>query len=185
MTTTLNAATPIKLEHITSVFSAFKIVENREYCSFNSVGHYDGGMSFLSVLGENANTQPKGRGATLVCSWEGLKSQPLPFDAFDCTQLNLLYDFNGSGKHFSNNDSRYFLPYGSKGLLVKEIRVADNALLLEGWCAIKKGPFHSGVFQTIFRSILLWRARTYLSHLNQVCAAGKVSVAIVRASTSR
>ena len=47
---------------------------------------------------------------------------------------NILYDFNGSGRHFDNLDPRYLLPVGSKGLILKHIVINDEDELLRIWC---------------------------------------------------
>jgi hypothetical protein len=68
------------LRHITSVSNALLIAETGVFHSGCKAQSYDGGMNFLGVLGENSNTQPRERGAELLCSWIGKVSAPLLWD---------------------------------------------------------------------------------------------------------
>lgn len=178
---TMPGRTEPNMMHITAVLVAFEMMESCQYRSFNPVGHYDGGMNFLGLLGETQNTQPSLRGATIICSWLGSRSDPLPPDARSCSQPNLLYDFNGSGDHFQNNDPRHFLPYGSNGLVVDEVRVDSDEKLLEGWCAMRGRFFQNELILRFFGWWLLVMAKRHLRDLNQRCRSGKMILSIVRA----
>ena len=48
-------------------------------------------------------------------------------------QPNILYDYNGSGEHFQNNDPRYLLPIGSNGLLLNKIEFLDSEAEKDFW----------------------------------------------------
>lgn len=119
------------LRHITSVSNAIAIAQTNMFANGKSIAHYDGGMNFLGVLGENSNTQPNARGAILVCSWDGAVSQPLRWDTYSVRTPGVLQDFNGSGEHFQNNDPRYLLPKGSTGLRLDQIIIEDYQQLID------------------------------------------------------
>jgi len=134
----------ILLTHITSPENALSIIYRKAYLTENNTGHYDAGMNFLGTLGEYKNTQPKKRGSKIHCEWHGITSQPLPFDSYNYHTPNILFDFNGSGNHHPNNDPRYFLPYGSTGLIVKKIELEEGfeeESLVEWWVNLKGGIY--------------------------------------------
>lgn len=102
----------INLRRITSPSIALEVIASGVFRSLNDVAPYDGGMNFFGVLGKTPNTQPK-KGARMHCKWYGPVSIPLPYGSHDYHAPNVLFDFNGSGQHYQDNDPRYFLPYGS------------------------------------------------------------------------
>lgn len=153
---------------------------------FHTGGHdknYDAGANFLGVLGQKANHQIGDRTATLVCTWCGSVTNPLPYDAYDVHTPDVLHDFDGSGNHFDNEDPRYFLPNGSSGLVLEGIEFDGNSELLEGWCL-----FRSGVFSCLFNlakrpewvtRCLLFAAKRQVTAINSACKAGKIRLRIV------
>jgi hypothetical protein len=170
----------VQLRHITSPYAAVQIANSGMFLSFNNPGHYDCGMNFLGVLGEYSNTQPKYRGATLLCTWTGEVSPPLHYEFRPHNLPNVLYDFNGSGKHFRNNDPRYLLPYESRGLVLNEINFDSENDLVPLWLANQKW------FVKVFCKIGLtnqWqlkRARHFTNELNKKCRNGKVLIDVCR-----
>lgn len=172
----------IKLTHTTSLHVALKIVSKREYRTNNNDRHYDAGMNFLGVLGEYHNTQPT-RGAKLHCEWNGKYSSPLKPDAYKYHTPNELFDFNGSGKHFPNNDPRYFLPYGSQNLVVVKIEPENNydeEALIEWWCNFSGGLDLLCYKLKCFKPKLLKKALNYLAEINHELSNKKVTISIVQ-----
>ncbi|EKO3807989.1 hypothetical protein NTE05_005267 [Vibrio harveyi] len=154
-----------KLNRITSPVIAMKMIEERTHFANYDNGHYDAGMNFLGVLGENSNTHPTTRGAIVEFEWKGAVSNPLPPSCTVHHTPNVLYDFNGSGNHFQNNDPRYFLPYGSNGLVIKKVTLEKNynkQNIVSDWCGYKKGkyrflsklPFAENMLFSLFKSEL-------------------------------
>lgn len=134
----------IKLNRITSPVIAMKMIKERTHFANYDDGHYDAGMNFLGTLGENSNTYPTARGAIVEFEWEGNVSQPLKPSCTTHHTPNVLYDFNGSGEHFQNNDPRYFLPYGSDGLIIKKVTLEkkyNKQEIVSDWCNYKKGMY--------------------------------------------
>lgn len=159
----------VELIHITSLCSALSIISSRAYLTENPIGNYDAGMNFLGKLGEYKNTRPSVRGVKMHCEWNGNISEPLPYDAYNCDTANKLFDFNGSGKYFKNNDPRYFLPYNSEGLVVKRIELEkkyDEELLIKDWCYYKGGFTLFFYKLKIFKAILLKRTLDYIQKVN-------------------
>ena len=96
--------------------------------------NYDAGMNFLGALGEHPNHQLSDRNVKIFCAWDGEVSQPLKWDDVGVKrQPNILYDYNGSGEHFQNNDPRYLLPIGSNGLLLNKIEFLDSEAEKDFW----------------------------------------------------
>lgn len=170
----------LEIFHITSPFKAINIAEKRRYKSLNEYGGYDAGMNFIGELGEYRNTQPKGRGAKLHVIWRGEISDPVQFDECNCNRPNVLYDYNGSGEHFPNNDPRYFLPYGSSGLRVTKIEFENEEALIEGWAHYKKSWPLWLYNKKLFKPLLKRLALTSQRRLNQAINAGEVVIDICR-----
>lgn len=95
--------------------------------------NYDGGMNFLGILGEVPNHQLHDRDAMILCTWNGRISDPLPYEAGRPYQANILYDYNGSGNHFQNNDPRYILSIGSKNLILNKVDFLKEDSEIEFW----------------------------------------------------
>ncbi|SMY34016.1 hypothetical protein [Photobacterium andalusiense] len=170
----------VELIHITSVKIAFDILESTRYKSMYEYGGYDGGMNFLGVLGENANTQPRARGVRLHFIWGGEVSEPVSYDAYGCNNANVLYDFNGSGNHFRNNDPRYFLPYRSEGLTVEKLEIDSDQALLEGWCEYKGGIIKKLFSIKLFHSYLMSKAKEHVLQLNKKIERRDIKISIRR-----
>ena len=170
----------VKLIHITSAANAINILNQREYATWNNPGNYDAGMNFLGSLGEGPNTKPT-RGAEIHCEWSGLVSQPLGYGAFGCSVPNMLYDFNGSGSHFVNKDPRYFLPYGSEGLVIKAIKLEvefDKLELIETWCENEGGHYRKLYEYKFLHKYLLKKALNYLEKTNERIASERFTISI-------
>ena len=138
----------INLTRITSPVLALKMFKEKAYFQSYPQGHYDAGMNFLGVLGQNSNTQPTKRGAKVYFDWDNTTpssvSPPLAPSVTKHHTPNVLFDFNGSGNHFPNNDPRYFLPYGSNGLILKKIELEpnyDELQIVKEWCDFEKGLY--------------------------------------------
>jgi len=146
----------------------------------NNPGHYDAGMNFLGVLGEYANTQPT-RGSKIYLKWHGKVSDPLPYYSYNYHTPNILFDFNGSGNHYPNNDPRYFLPYGSTGLVVKKIELEgwfDEEDLVEWWLQFK-GRLYSFFHDfKVLKPYLVKRALEHLREVNEKLALDEVTISI-------
>lgn len=170
--------TVTNLRHITGPRVALLIATSEEFRSFHSASSYDGGANFLGVRGETSNTQPLLRGATLICSWTGQVSVPVRYDAYDVHTPNVLFDFNGSGAHFPNNDPRYFLPYGSKGLVLNAIHFDNDKALLEGWCYLRGGPYAWAYKHKRFHKLLRTLACREVGKLNAACKAGSICLTV-------
>lgn len=129
-------------------------------------------MNLLGVLGETSNTCPLERGAELICTWTGLVSDPVRYDEYGVHTPNVLFDFNGSGPHHSNNDPRYFLPIGSQGIVLNSINITSNAALLEDWCDLQGGlPLR--LYKVGWRhESLLDKALAEVEALNLACGQG-------------
>ena len=172
----------VQLTHITSPENALSMIAMKSYCSYRNPGSYDAGMNFLGVLGEYPNTQPT-RGARMTCEWLGSVSQPLRYDVHNHHTPDVLFDFNGSGKHFRNNDPRYFLPYGSKGLIVKKIELEDNydrESLVQWWVTFE-GNIYPYLYKTgLFQNYLLRRALNHLHETNEKLRSRLVKISVLR-----
>lgn len=174
-----------KLIHITGPYSALRIMSQRAYASKKNYGSYDAGMNFLGILGEYENTQPK-RGVRIHCEWKGAVSSPLQHDEFNCHTPNTLFDFNGSGNHFPNNDPRYFLPYGSSGLIINKIELESavdeelRELLVEAWCQLKGGIVLYFYENNLFKKLLQKYALDHLDKVNKMLAHGATTIVIER-----
>jgi hypothetical protein len=162
----------INLIRITSPILALKIFKDKAYFQSHPQGHYDAGMNFLGVLGQNSNTQPTKVGAKVYFEWDNSKpnsvSPPLPPSVTSHHTPNVLFDFNGSGEHETNNDPRYFLPYGSSGLILKKIELEaqyDEQKLVKEWCNYKKG-LYPYVCKLPFTHKYLWQS--FKSHIQEV-----------------
>lgn len=170
------------LIHITSPENALSILRLKSYFSNNNTGHYDAGMNFLGVLGEYSNTQPT-RGAEIHCEWGGDVSEPLPPYANSYHTPNKLFDFNGSGNHYTNNDPRYFLPYGSGDLVVKKIVLEsgfNKASLVERWAQFKGGIYAFLHRHDLAFNWLLKQALKNLDDVNEQLASKKVTISVQR-----
>jgi hypothetical protein len=176
----ITSVTTVEIKHITSPIIALAIVLSRRYSSFNNPGSYDCGMNFLGALGEYANTQPTVRGATLVCTWKGNVSVPLPWEFRPSNTPNVLYDFNGSGLHYQNNDPRYILPYGSSGLIVNRVHFDSDTGLIDAWLSIK-GKLTNWLYDFKFmKNSISNRALQEIENLNSTLHLGSTTIAIVR-----
>lgn len=168
------------LIHITSPDRALNIIFNGSYFTNKPFKNYDAGMNFLGELGEYANTQPT-RGSKIHCEWHGSVSKPLPYDAYDYHTPNVLFDFNGSGEHFPNNDPRYFLPYGSENLVIKSIELEDQfdeEALIEKWLEIN-GGFYSYLPKVKFlKKHFLKQALNYLKEVNNKLSSEVVTISV-------
>jgi hypothetical protein len=166
------------LRHITSVSNALLIAETGVFHSGCKAQSYDGGMNFLGVLGENSNTQPRERGAELLCSWIGKVSAPLLWDEPVTHEENKLLDFNGSGNFRQNNDPRYLLPVGSVGLRIDRIVIHDlNALVDDAMSkasAVDRFLYQHGWLRTFSLDTVFRK----LAELNCKCARGKVTISV-------
>ncbi|MEL0639067.1 hypothetical protein V6260_00410 [Pseudoalteromonas aliena] len=170
----------INLIHITSPDRALNIIHNRSYYTKKPFKNYDAGMNFLGVLGEYANTQPT-RGSKIHCEWSGAVSEPLTYDAYDYHTPNILFDFNGSGVHFPNNDPRYFLPYNSGNLVIKRIELEDKfdeEALIEKWLEIKGGAYPYLQKIKFLKKYLLKNALRYLQDINKKLASEEVTISV-------
>lgn len=168
--------------HITSPENALAIVSDKAYSTHENLGHYDAGMNFLGVLGEYDNTQPT-RGARIYCEWLGRVSSPLPHDELNHHTPDILFDFNGSGNHHPNNDPRYFLPYGSKGLIVRKIELEkdfDKESLALWWANQKGWPYTFLHKFSLFHSFLLKKSLEHLQNVNYFLANHETTIAIQR-----
>lgn len=172
----------VQLTHITSPENALRMIAMKSYRSYRNPGSYDAGMNFLGILGEYPNTQPT-RGARMTCEWLGSVSQPLRYDVYNYHTPNVLFDFNGSGKHFRNNDPRYFLPYGSKGLIVKRIELEDNYdrdSSIEWWVTFL-GNIYPYLYKTrLFQEHLLRGVLNHLRETNEKLACQQVAISVQR-----
>lgn len=169
------------LKHITSPLHALKIVQQREFRSLQNPGHYDAGANFLGVLGLHPNTCPAAKGATLTCTWVGEVSPPLPWSDRDVFTPDVLFDFNGSGRNFQNNDPRYFLPYGSTGLILTEVQIPDEEELLFAWNTLENKIVSWICEREWFRSQRLARASCGLKQINDACSRAEIKLAVRRA----
>jgi len=168
------------IRHITYPLAALRIAKRKTFYSQNNRGSYDGGANFIGVLGETENTHPKGRGAILVCCWIGQVSDPLPHDAYKCDVPDTLYDFNGSGLHFKNNDPRYFLPFDSKDLILCCVEFDDDQALLKGWSYMRGGIYAFLYEKELFHKYLLRKAVSEIGQLNAECKKGEIKLSVRR-----
>lgn len=173
--------TVTNLKHITSPLQALKIAQQQEFRSFQNPRHYDAGANFLGVLGLNPNTCPAADGATLICTWVGEVSLPLPWSDRDVFNPGVLFDFNGSGPHFQNNDPRYFLPYGSTGLILNEVQIPSENDLLDAWSMFENKMVRWVADRGWFRSLRLARAHRGLKQINDACSRAEIKLAVRRA----
>lgn len=178
MTHQTNQQTVVNLRHRTYPRVAFVVANAALFRSRKSSPHYDAGANFLGSLGQKNNHQLGDRKAELVCTWTGNVSIPLPPAASNVHTADVLFDFNGSGIHFQNNDPRYFLPNGSKGLILNRIEFDSDVAMLEGWCAFK-GGFVEKLYSLSWlpewvKSMLLEKAQQEVRRLNERCTKGEV-----------
>ena len=150
----------------------FSIIENRRFDTPWDITEYDGGMNFLGTLGEVPVHELGNRSATLCFEWRGEISEPR--DTYDIAGMkpNVLYDFNGSGRHFDNPDPRYLLPVGSKGLILKHIVINNEEELLRIWCCRRKIYYRQyRILKAIpiVRDILLRKAWQEIHQINEMC----------------
>lgn len=179
---TTNRVVP-KLRHRLYPRLAFVVATSSVFHTGGHGKNYDAGANFLGVLGQQANHQIDDRTATLVCTWSGLVTDPLPYDARDVHTPDVLHDFDGSGNHFGNNDPRYFLPNGSSGLVLEGIEFDSDDELLKGWCLFRKGV--ACWLYTLknrpewITSCLLCAAKRQVTSINSACKTGKIKLRIV------
>ena len=170
----------VDIKHITSPAIALAIIRSRRYSSFNNPGSYDCGMNFIGSLGEYANTQPSQRGATLHCKWTGSVSVPLPYEFRPHNKPNILYDFNGSGLHYKNNDPRYILPYGSLGLVVNRVEFDTEKDLIDAWLSTQ-GRLIKSLYRIQFMMhSISKRTLREIDNLNELLQDGTLTIEIVR-----
>lgn len=173
----------IKLIHITSPENALSMISEGAYCTGNNPGHYDAGMNFLGVLGEYKNTQPKKRGALVHCEWHGKVSAPFSYDQYNYHTPDILFDFNGSGLHYRNNDPRYFLPYGSSGLIVKEVELEKSVELeaLVQLCVSQKNCLYSFFHKLApLQNYLSEKGRERINKLNKRLVSQVTTISVRR-----
>lgn len=180
MTYPTSIKTVVNLRHITFPRIALDIAAHGKFFSFNNLGSYDCGANFLGVLGENNNTCPKGRGATLICTWRGATTNVLHWQEGPANVPNVLYDFNGSCAKFINNDPRYLLPYGSSGLALNAIRFDSDNDLLMGWSFWRGGLVAWFYTHGWFKKHMLKVAKTHVAKLNKKCNEGKIFIEVCR-----
>ena len=175
------------LRHITSADAALAIIFTRTYRTSFEFGHYDGGMNLLGVQGEFSNSlyytrapgQEHTRAAELVCSWDGLVTQPMTIlDPGARRQLNTLFDYDGSGPHFRNNDPRYILPLGSEGIRVDQLVIHHERCFIEALYAKARGFKGWAHRHGRFRQHLADQAQDALNQINTACARGEVTLKI-------
>lgn len=126
----------LRREHIDRLFTM--LLDNRRFDTPWEITEYDGGMNFLGTLGEVPVHELGNRSATLCFEWKGKVSEPRAVSDIAGMEPNILYDYNGSGRHFDNPDPRYLLPVGSTGLILKHIVIDDENELLRIWCSRRK-----------------------------------------------
>ena len=102
----------LRREHIDRLFGM--LIANRRFDTPFKITKYDGGMNFLGAFGEVPVYELGNRSATLCFEWKGEISEPRDTHDISGMKPNILYNFNGSGRHFDNLDPRYLLPVGSK-----------------------------------------------------------------------
>ena len=115
-------------------------------------------------------------------------SQPLRYKAFGCRTRNMLYDFNGSGSHFANRDPRYFLPYGSEGLVIKAVKLEDEfdkLELIETWCQNEGGYYRKLYEYKFLHKYLLKKALIYLQKANERITSESFTISIRNSFSSR
>lgn len=139
------------LKHKTSPAALLSIIHSKEFdpsrgpqetLALNPY-NYDAGMNFLGILGEDHNHQLQDKTAILICEWNGLVSDNLPYEHGGREfKENVLYDFNGSGeldkngKKLTNNDPRYILSIGSTGLLIVDFELLNEEEAFNSWLNI-------------------------------------------------
>lgn len=175
----------VAITHITSPYAALKIITGRKFLSCNNYHSYDGGMNFIGVLGQNTNTRPRHHGAKVHCTWVGLVSEPVSWNQYHCDEPNVLYDFNGSGDHFQNNDPRYFLPYRSSGLVVNHIEFDDERESLESYISLQDGLGAWLYWHYILRAHLRHLSSRHVSDLQKEMAEGHIKLSIERGNCER
>lgn len=169
--------------HITSPENALSIIIKKAYTTYNNPGHYDAGMNFLGILGEHNNTHPTSRGSKIHCEWLGKVSCPLPYNATSYHTPNILFDFNGSGYHYPNNDPRYFLPYDSEGLIVRKVELEkdyDKESFTLWWAYQKGWPYTFLHKFKFFHSFLLKKSLKHLQNVNNCLATQETKISIQR-----
>ena len=160
----------LRREYIDRLFDM--LITNHRFETPFQITEYDGGMNFLGLLGEVPVHELGNRSATLCFEWRGEISDPR--DTYNITgmQPNILYDFNGSGRHFDNPDPRYLLPVGSTGLILKHVVIDDEDELLRIWC-LRRNIYHSNYRRLknipILRDVLLHRAWQEIYRINEMC----------------
>lgn len=172
----------VAIYHECNPGSAAEMIITGVFRTFNNVGGYDGGMNFCGVLGLVPNTQPVGEGAKLHCLWIGPISESLPPASYNYSTPNILYDFNGSGNHYQNNDPRWFLPYGSV-IVIKGIECNPSALEVY-YLSHSKWLWRSmyKISNPAKRKRLL---QEFYDHLNDLCSAERRTLRIERGHPTR
>lgn len=160
----------LRREYIDRLFDM--LIANHRFDTPFQITEYDGGMNFLGSLGEVPVHELGNRSATLCFEWRGEISAPRDTHNIAGMQPNILYDFNGSGRHFDNPDPRYLLPVGSKGLILKHIVINDEDELLRIWCRRRK--IYNQQYRIlnaipIVRTLLLHKAWQEIYRINEMC----------------
>lgn len=168
------------LVHETTALVALSMATHKEYRSFNNPGSYDAGMNFLGFRRPANNPQAPLRHATLTFTWNGSISVPVAYDEIIDHVPNVLYDFNGSAIHDQRgNDHRWFLPYGSSGLLLNSVVIPDDEHLYQAWLVYH--PVRKRCFWVKSdKATILKAARKWLSDLNAQLQAAPFNIQVVR-----
>jgi len=163
--------TIINLRHKTTAIQALRIAVSRQFiCEGRTPRHYDAGMNFLGDLGQVPNHHLDQKNVTLICTWAGAVSAPMPWEILSGRRPNVMCDYNGSGNHFQNNDPRYLLPMGSTGLLVNRIEYTEESCMTDAWLDLRGYRY--------FRQLRTWYAKNAIMALNAECAAGSVVLSV-------
>jgi hypothetical protein len=171
----------LRREHIDRLFDM--LTSNRRFDTPFKTTEYDGGMNFLGTFGEVPVHELGNRSATLCFEWKGEISEPRDTHNIAGMKPNILYDFNGSGRHFDNPDPRYLLPVGSKGLILKHIVINDEDELLRIWRSRLKIYFYRYQILKaipIVRNILLHKVWQEIYRINEICRNTSFEIAICR-----
>ena len=125
------------LKHKTFFYNSLSILQDKIFYTEASLrggndekicsNYYDAGINFLPNKGEVNNHQIRNRDSYLIFNYSGAISNILrPEEGVYEKKANILYDYNGSQDFFENNDPRYLLRFGSKGLQLIRIDKAPN-----------------------------------------------------------
>lgn len=112
------------------------------------------------------------------CTWNGKVSIPLRYDVHEHDTPNVLFDFNGSGDHFPNNDPRYFLPYGSENLKIDIVECDSSTLLAEDWGDWRGWPYSFLCKLSLLHRWVLKCANKDLARLNKMCGDQNIYICI-------